>query len=222
MRFGGKEVVLHIIDRMEEAGVTDIAILAEKNHAEEYRKAVGEYDSGVLANVEETSGLGPVSSFIYGVEEFYEGDSVIAISDDNLFTFSLAPLAEASREQESSVLAVRDRSLVCANTGRHNFGRVVAGADGKIKSFSHSFFKPFGATRARLISLDIWLFHPDTVSSTIDVLKAGGLSLAMRTLLDDLVCIEMNDGFWADVGKTGLRETATAFFAASQQASVLG
>ena len=215
MCFGKREVVAHIVDKMADVGVSSVWIIVEQGLREAYETVFKKYKSGCTVYIEEFSGLESVPAYIYGALRFSHGAPLVAIADDNLFTFSLAPLVESALRRDKSVLAVRDRSAIDGDAAQMNLGEVVVDRNGKITKFRDS-FTDAGILHSRLIALDIWVFHPCTVA-LIDALLKKNTPLASltKTFINNLSCYEMNDGFWADVGKKSLRHSASLYFSKS-------
>lgn len=211
-RFDNREVVARIVDKMAEVGVASVGIITEQGLKEKYETVFEKQKPACPVHIEESSGLDSISAYMYGALKFSLGQPLIAIADDNLFSFSLASLVENSAQLDGSVLAVRDRSFIDGNAEELNLGEVIIDRCGKIKRLKHSFIDS-KRLHSRLISLDIWIFHPRTIFSVAAMLKANTPpAIVIESFLNELYCHEMNTGFWADVGKEPLRHSATLYF----------
>jgi len=212
MCFGKREVVAHIVGKMADVGVSSVRIIVEQGLRESYETVFKKQRPACPVYIEEFSGLDSVSAYIYGALRFSRGRPLIAIADDNLFTFSLAPLVESALRRDKSVLAVRDRSTIDGNPEKLNLGEVVIDQYGRIKRFRDSFTNA-KKLHSRLIALDIWVFHPSTISLMTSLIKMNTPSaILIETFLNNLLCHEINEGFWADVGKKPLRRSADLYF----------
>lgn len=212
LRFNSREVIVHTVDKMADVGVTSVGIITEHGLREQYEAIFEKHRGACSVHVEESSGLDSITAYIYGALKFFRGEPLIAIADDNLFTFSLAPLIESALRRDKSVLAVRDRSMIDGNPEKLNLGEVVVDPYGRIKRFRDSFTNA-KKLHSRLIALDIWVFHPSTISLMTSLLKKDTPSATLiETFLNNLFGHEINDGFWADVGKEPLRRSADLYF----------
>lgn len=212
LRFGGREVVAHSLEKMHQAGVTHTVLLTEEVLANRYREALRAYPYQVSVETAPIPNMPSIVAYAYGVTAFGNNEPVIAVADDNLFTFSFDKLLFKYAELTGNILAVRDERFICESSRDMNFGRVSLDREGRIVNLNHSFSKS-QAIASPLISLDMWLFNPHIVSRLKSKIFGNIESCQFaREFLQTVYCVEMNHGFWADVGKPRLRLKAEQYF----------
>ncbi len=212
LRLGDREVIVHALDRMFEAGVRESVLLTEVALIGKYERVLAPHPYRVRIVPTPIANMSSLSAYIYGVSQFCIDEPMIAVADDNVFTFNFDELFLKSRQVNGNVLAVRHEDFICEDTRGMNFGRVSIDSRGKIVQMSHSFF---GRTTidSRLISLDVWVFHPGVVSELRrELLHQATPQDIVKAFIDRLHCVEVNEGFWADIGKPRLRLKAQEYF----------
>lgn len=209
VKFAGKPVILHTIDKMRETEVGKVLVLVNQKHVQEYGKALaGEKD----ITVQGCDVMSPFFAYMHGLKQL-KGDDVLAVADDNLFDFSLTKLIKGFRRVDSNVLAVRDLEFVASadEVEKLNFGRVIIDDKGKVTSASFSF-----ASQTRLkdgkIALDIYLIHRRRIPQFERMIAKGDLDYVAKNWWKDFYAIVINEGFWADIGKPELRRKAEEYF----------
>jgi len=209
VRFRGKPVVSYILERMKEVGVGEVLVLANKEHEDEYKKALAEEK---YVTVQGCCVMSPLVAYMLGFKQLM-GDDVLAVADDNLFDFSLAEMVRKFQEVDDNVLAVRDLEFVASaeEAERLNFGRVVIGDNGKITSASFS-FAPQTRLRDGKIALDIYLINRRRIPQFQRMIAKGDLDYAAKNWWKDFYGMVINKGFWADIGKPELRRKAEEYF----------
>ena len=213
LKFGGKEVIRHTLDRFEEIGCVDeTSLIIHPKNREQYEKSLG---NDKRVRIAEYSGPSdPVFVYINAFKKIGPDSDILAVADDNLFDFSLSGLVECFNYAGTNVLAVRNIEFMPGCSGS-DFGRCTFSDEGKVIEASYSFGPPKDID-SKWATLDIYLMHKKTISSLLEDVRNP--SAYPQQMIDkyatDFHAWIKNDGFWADVGKPGMRREAERYFSA--------
>ena len=139
----------------------------------------------------------------------------MVVSDDNIFSFSLENLIEKFNHTSNNIIVTRDIKNIMGNEERElNFATCIyEGEYGKIKSATYSFGK--NKTISSKVILDIYLLTLDGINATKDIYLSGDDGIVREleaSWWNYFHAFEINDGFWADIGKKCLLEKAKQFY----------
>jgi len=205
IKFGGKPVVTHTLDKLVEIDNNQTIILTNPEHKSAYETTL----ENTQYSVEVCDYHGPSNPMLVYLEGLkrLEGDHVLLIADDNLFDFSLQGLIKKFYEVDDNTLVARNTSIV-ENNNTLNFGKCQIDSKGKITSASYS-FAPSTFLEEGLTICDIYLVHEKRIQGFLDF---SSLEDAEKEWFKDFYASETNNGFWADIGKESLRNQAEKYF----------
>lgn len=209
VKFRGKPVTSYILERMREVGASEVLVLANQEHVQEYRKALSKEK---YVTVQGCGVMTPFVAYMHGFKQLKDND-VLAVADDNLFDFSLAEMVRKFKEVDDNVLIARDLEFVASaeETEKLNFGRVITDSTGKVTSASFS-FAPQTKIQAGKIALDIYLVHKRRIPQFQRIIAQGDLNYVTRNWWKSFYAVVINKGFWTDIGKPELRIRAEKYF----------
>ena len=208
MKFSGREVVKHTLDAMHEVGVEKIWIIISKESEEEYREAFRNLP-GPTIEVYQGHQNNIAYGFIYGFEVLGDKEPILAVADDNIFDFSLDGLVKRFEEVGASVVAARREAMLNCDINGLRFGKIVV-FEGKVIDGTLNFVGT-QAVESDLISLDIYMLHPELVRKLITYTKLPQDEI-IRRCFGKFYAWEINQGFWADIGKPPLLKQAQEYF----------
>lgn len=207
VRFRGKPVIQHTLDKLSEIGVkAPILMYINPEHREAYQRFF--HKKAYSVNLKEYSGnSNPLAAYFSGLQELGD-DNVLLLADDNIFDFSLKGLLDRFAEVDDNVLAVQDLENVVSGNPNLNFGRCQVNEKGRITKASYSFDSSTRIDAPKVI-FDIYLIHKKRIP----------FFLALRNNLAEAAISWWKDfyvwepvGFWADIGKPELRRRAEEHF----------
>lgn len=107
---GGRPMVDWILDKIHEAGISDVHLVTNARFAPQFHAWASErdvlvHDDGTTTNDDR---LGAIGDIRFVQERIGGEDDLLAIAGDNLFDYSLADLAAFGREKGGSAVAVHD------------------------------------------------------------------------------------------------------------------
>ncbi|MCD4666701.1 hypothetical protein K8R47_02725 [archaeon] len=212
MKFGGKEVVVRTLEKMKEIGIEDTLIVTNESSNESYQRLF--VNSPFSPRIENYPGSNPDMTYVYtwGLSILGFQEPILAIADDHLFDFSLESLVKRFGELDKSILAVRRLENI-GNGVDLNFGKCVVDENGKILEGSYSFFRSEKEIDSDLICMDLWLVHQEMISDLLNLIgKKAQPEEIISYYLRNIYSFEINEGFWADIGKPELRKQAEIYF----------
>jgi NDP-sugar pyrophosphorylase family protein len=219
IRIGGKPVIQHTLDRLAELDLQEPVLLCvNANHREIYEKALRRQTRPrVEMRVYKAENANQLLVYLARLREL-GSDHVLALADDNIFDFSLQGLVDRFYEVDDNVVAVRDISaLGIPGEEDLNFGRCEHDESGRITNASYSFCQETRLAAGKVL-LDIHVIHRRWIPHYEALWKRGeeGLLEGMQTWWNGFYVWEPANGFWADVGKSTLRERAEMYFLQQQ------
>jgi len=209
IQFGGKSLVEHILQKLEEGNIGETLILTNPSHENRYRSKLAKKGNKVII-VPYSGNQDPLAVYLTGAL-MLEDDAFI-VADDNLFDFSIAPMIEMFKKVQGSVLATLPlQRIIEGSTEDLNFGTCLVGEDGKISEASYSFDASTKLDSSQKVVLDLYAVHRNQIAQAKNIAEqgVGGLAAAWYS---GFYAWEPKDGFWADIGKAPLRTKAESYF----------
>ncbi len=216
LKVGGKAILEHILDKVEEVKtVSEVFVITNDkfySHFMDWKKSYGGALAVSVLNDETLSNedrLGAVGDIDFVLQTQKIDDDVLVIAGDNLFGFSLKRFVDFFRLEKSSVVALRD--LEDVEKVRKTFG--VALLDGtRIVDFEEKPVVP----KSTLASTACYLFSRGDLQM-IPQLRREGKADNSGDLVTWLVNHSCVRGFvfsehWFDVGTIGLLEQADEMY----------
>jgi len=208
IKLGGRALVHHTLERLEEIGIKETLILTNPNHKSQYKGEV--FRKGQQVTVQSyRRNQDPLAVYLAGALMLKE--DVLIVADDNVFDFSLKPMIEKFNQVQGSVLSILPIERVMGeNEGNLNFGTCSVGKNGRIIQASYSFDPKTKMDSSQRIILDIYAVHRNQIIQAEKVV--GGAKDLANKWYSGFYAWEPKEGFWADTGKPLLRAKAEAHF----------
>ncbi len=160
----GKPILDHIVDKIIEIGIKDIAISTNKRFEKHFiyysrTRTDASFNIIVEPTVNENGKFGAVKGIKYALDKL-EDDNYLVIAGDNYFTFDLKKMKEIFLENNETTIGVFDvKNLEEAK----RFGVVLLDPKGYIKEFEEKPEDP----KSTLVSTAIYFF-PKDIKTWID------------------------------------------------------
>jgi len=216
LEVGGRPIVEHIMDKLGDLDVVDEVFVVTNNkfftYFLEWKSGFESETKITIVNDKTMSNedrLGSLGDIRYVVETMKVDDDIIVVAGDNLFEFSLKPMAELFASKQRSVVAlydVKDRELA-----RH-YGIVSVCENNIITNFEEKPIEP----KSTLSSTGIYIYPKQVVEHLIafteqnDADKAGNFLEWLHKQEEIHCCIA--DEKWFDIGTIEQLEKARKEF----------
>jgi glucose-1-phosphate thymidylyltransferase len=195
---GDKPMILHPLDKMVEAGITDIMVITGPEHAGAFMMLLGsgaEYGCEMTYRVQDAAG--GIAQALGLCENFVNYDRVCVILGDNVFSDSLTPFVQ---EYEQSSL--RNAMIISKQVpDPHRYGVVEFDGDRRIISIEEKPENP----KSDWAQTGIYFYPPDVfkVVKTLKPSRRGELEITdvnNEFLRRERLLVGFFDGTWTDSG----------------------
>ena len=203
-----KPAILYPINAFIKAGITEICIVAEENHADGLRSVIQEYPNKnvrIEYIVDTHEKKGPAQALYYAKDFVLDDNMIVAFADNN-FDYDLTNSIQAFKS--GAKLFIKEV------VNPSSFGVVVLDQESKIVELEEKPAHP----RSNMIVTGLSIYDSN-VFSYIENLKPGIngeyylLDVNVHYLKADKLDYERLDGFWSDTGTfEGLARSTSYWF----------
>lgn len=211
-----KPVIDYIVEGLLEAGCHKILISSSESHRDAYRQYFDGFSSAVI-EVLTFPEISTMHSLSMGLASLGSAEGAFAVTDDEVFDFSLSPMVEEQNRTKRGVIAVRNADCIDYSSGEFsdlNLGICKLDHSGQVTSISSAHYRET-AISSDLVLLGMTYFEGRNLKRLIGLdLNRSGLELNIE-FQKDLQGLIMNGGFWADIGKPPMYQAAEDHFSRS-------
>ena len=214
LQIGEKTICDYLVDKLKEIEVEKIYLVTNARFYPFFKKWAEERKIYVLND--ETDGpenrLGAIKDIQFFMEEVNPSDSVLVLSGDNLFDFSLKGLYESFNEKKEEYFTTGLFRM--ENQERiKSYGVVELGENGRVIRFKEKPERPF----SNLASIGIYIYPQDKLFRIKEYLDEGNNPDAPGFFLEWLIKVEevysyIFSGNWYDIGTLETLEEARRCF----------
>lgn len=194
-----KPMIYYPIEKLVQAGITDILIVTGGNNAGDFLRLLGDGKEFGLKRLHYTyqEGETGIAAALLLAENFAEDDRVIVILGDNIFEDNLKPFIEAFKNQKRGA-----RILIKEVENPEEYG-VVEIEKGKVKGIEEKPEKP----KSNYAQTGIYMYDEEVfnIIKTLEPSKRGELEITDVNnlyLKRGLLEYDILKGWWIDAGES--------------------
>ncbi len=202
---GKKPMIFHPIEKLVQAGITEILIVTGVDHMGDIVTLLGSgKDFGCQFTYKVQDEAGGIAQALHLAQEFVGKDQVAVILGDNIFGQDLTPFVTAFKKQKNGA-----RVLVKEVSDPHRFG-VVEIKDGKVISIEEKPKKP----KSNFVITGIYFYDSNVFEITKELKpsKRGELEISdvnRAYMKKNQLAYDILSGWWTDAGTFESIERAT-------------